>query len=284
MINFDTFSLTCFVAVAETGSFTNAAQKVGRTQSALSQQIAKLETQIGKSLFRRDKKISLTPDGEIFLSYAQQILKLHREAYDRIRQPDLEGEIRFGLPEDFASVYLSEVLSEFTARHPRVLLRVECDLTLTLFDRFKHNEFDMVLVKMSKPQDFPNGIEVWSETLEWVGTDLMDFSSSQPIPLVLSPSPCVYRDRALRALDESHQAWRIVFSSHSYAGTIAAVRAGMGMTVLPRIMIPSDLSIIPRSKGLPDLDDTHISLLKHIDTNIAINSFERHVVDRLKTP
>lgn len=279
---FDPFSLSCFLAVFETGSFTQASLKVGRTQSAISQQIAKLENQIGKPLFIRGKKITLTPDGEVFLSYAQQILKVQREAYDRFRQPDLEGEIRFGLPEDFASVFLADVLSEFASRHPRILLRVECDLTLTLFDRFKKNELDLVLVKMSKPQDFPNGIDVWSEALEWVGrTEIFKQNMDNPIPLVLAPIPCVYRERAIQALDQMQRRWRIVFSSHSYAGTVAAVKAGMGITVLPRNMIPDDLEIIPSKLGIPDLDDTHISLLKHVDTNAAINSFERFVISRL---
>lgn len=284
MMPFDSFSLTCFLASVETGSFTQAALKVGRTQSAVSQQIAKLENQIGVKLFVRDKTVYLTPDGEIFLSYAQRIIQIHNEAMDRFQHPDLEGEIRFGVPEDFASVYLADVLSEFTQRHPRILLKVECDLTLTLFERFKQNEFDLVLVKMSKPHDFPNGLDVWSETLEWVGkSNQLDLTASNKVkPLVLSPIPCVYRDHAIRSLDNHGLAWRIVFSSHSYAGTIAAVRAGMGITVLPRTMIPLDLDIISGSYDLPELDNTHISLLKHEQTNTAINSFERFVIEKLE--
>jgi DNA-binding transcriptional LysR family regulator len=116
-MNIDTVTLQCFLAVAETGSFTKAAERVNRTQSAVSQQMAKLENMLGKMLVTRGKTFSLTAEGEIFLSYARQIYVLHREVMDRFKEPDLEGEVRFGMPEDFASVYLSDVLVDFFRVH-----------------------------------------------------------------------------------------------------------------------------------------------------------------------
>lgn len=282
-MSFDALTLECFLAVTETGSFTRAAHKVSRTQSAVSQQIHKLESQIGKPLLLRGKKLTLTSEGEVLLDYAQKIIQLNRDAMDRFKEPELKGEVRFGLPEDFASVFLSEVLTDYALLHPRIVLNVECDLTLNLFKRFRNKEFDLVLVKMNRPEDFPNGMDVWSETLVWVGKKAILDVEDQPIPLVLSPQPCVYRARAIHALDKMNKNWRIVFSSHSYAGTIAAVKAGMGMTVLPRNMVPDELEIIRRSESLPNLDDTHISLLKHNEKNIAVNSFESFVVEKLKS-
>ena len=135
---------------------------------------------------------------------------------------------------------------------------------------------------MNRPEDFPNGIDVWSEALEWAGNKELFELDNQPIPLVLSPHPCVYRARAIHALEKANKKWRIVFSSHSYAGTIAAVKARMGVTVLPRNMIPDDIEVIKTGNAIPDLDDTHISLLKHNDKNLAVNSFEKFVMDRLK--
>jgi DNA-binding transcriptional LysR family regulator len=282
-MSFDALTLECFIAVAETGSFTRAAGRVGRTQSAVSQQITKLEGIIGKPLFTKTRYFSLTSEGEILLTYAKKIVQLNRDAMDRFKHPELHGEVRFGLPEDFASVFLSEVLTEFVSLHPRIMLNVECDLTLNLFARFKKKEFDLVLVKMNRPEDFPNGIDVWSEALEWVGSkNLTDFDEEQHVPLVLSPQPCVYRARAIHSLEKMNRKWRIVFSSHSYTGTVAAVKAGMGITVLPRNMVPDDLNIIRTNKQLPILDDTHISLLKHHSKNLAVNSFEKFVVERLK--
>lgn len=281
-MSFDALTLECFLAVKETGSFTHAASKVARTQSAVSQQIQKLENQLGTQLFVRGKNLTLTSEGEILLSYARKIIQLNRDAMDRFKQPELQGEVRFGLPEDFASVFLSDVLAEYASLHPRILLNIECNLTLNLFERFKKNEFDLVLVKMNRPEDLPSGMDVWSEALEWVGDRDLFSPDNQPMPLVLSPQPCVYRKRAIDALEKHSINWRIVFSSHSYAGTVAAVKAGMGVTVLPRNMVPDNLEIIRSAKSIPKLEDTHISLLKHHNQNLAVNAFEKFVVDRLK--
>jgi len=277
-MSIDTFTLQCFLAAAETGSFTKAAERVERTQSAISQQIAKLEQLLGKPLLVRGKTFSLTPEGEIFLGYARQIFALHREVLDRFKQPELEGEVRFGLPENFASVFLSEVLADFSRLHPRILLTIECDLTLNLFDRFKQKEFDVVLVKMNRPEDFPHGLDVWSEPLKWVGDPSL-IDPAKPVPLVLSPQPCVYRAAALRALENASRTWRLVFSSPSYAGTVAAVKAGMGITVMPATMIPEALATID-SKFLPTMKDTHVSLLKHQADNRAINALAGFVLKK----
>ncbi|MCW8871041.1 MAG: LysR substrate-binding domain-containing protein [Xanthomonadales bacterium] len=279
-MSLDSITLQCFIAVAETGSFTRAAERVARTQSAVSQQIARLEELLGKPLLLRGKALALTAEGEIFLGYARRIFALQHEAMDRFKEPELEGEVRFGLPEDFASVFLSDVLADFVRLHPRILLNVECDLTLNLLERFRQQQFDLVLVKMSRPEDLPNGLDVWTEPLEWVGDEgLVD--ADRPVPLILSPQPCVYRAGALEALDAAGRSWHLAFSSPSYAGTIAAVKAGMGLTVLPRNMIPPGCATAT-GKGLPVLTNTHISLLKHSARNPAVDSLEQFVLKQLR--
>jgi DNA-binding transcriptional LysR family regulator len=239
-----------------------------------------LENLLGKPLLIRGKAFALTAEGEIFLGYARQIFALHREAIDRFKEPELEGEVRFGLPENFATFYLSEVLADFSRIHPRILLKIECDLTLPLFERFKQKEFDLVLVKMNRPEDFPNGLDVWSEPLKWVG-DVNLIDPKKPIPLVLSPQPCVYRASALKTLEDAGRSWRLVFSSPSYAGAVAAVKAGMGITVMPHTMIPHELLALDASL-IPKLADTHVSLLKHRADNAAINTLEGFVLRKLK--
>ncbi len=279
-MNIDTITLQSFIAVAETASFTKAAERVGRTQSAISQQMIKLENMLGKRLVVRGKLLTLTPDGDIFLGYARQIFALHREAIDRFREPELEGEIRFGLPENFASTYLYEVLADFSRIHPRILLNIECDLTLNLFEKFKKRGFDIVLVKMNRPEDFPNGVDVWSEPLKWVGDGSL-ICPHKPIPLVLSPQPCVYRMAAINSLESTGRAWRLVFSSASYTSTVAAVKAGMGITVMPSTMIPDELHEI-ETKDIPNLPDTHVSLLKQKADNAIINALEGFVLKKLR--
>lgn len=278
-MNIDTMTLQCFIAVAETGSFTKAAERVGRTQSAVSQQINKLEASLDKPLFLRRKKFSLTPEGEVFLGYARKIFKLHSEVFDRFQKPELEGKVSFGLPENFVTAYLAEILADFSRIHPRILLNIECDLTLNLYEKFKRKELDLVLVKMNRPEDFPNGVDVWSEPLKWVGDSSL-ISDDKPVPLVLSPHPCVYRAAAVSALEAAGRPWRLVFSSPSYAGTIAAVKAGMGITVMPATMLPEDLNVVEHSL-LPKLVDSHVSLLKHSTDYPSVNTLEGFVLRRL---
>lgn len=283
-MSLDTITLQCFLALASTGSFTKAANRVGRTQSAVSQQITRLESFVGAKLIDRAKKASLTTEGELFQGYARKILDLQLEAIDHFKDPLLQGEVKFGLPEDFATLFLADVLVEFARIHPRILLKIECNLTMNLYDRFKAYDFDMVLVKMSRPHEFPYGQNIWSEKLEWVGNKAtLDDIAKDPksLPLVLAPQPCVYRARAISALDSSAIKWQIVFSSPSYSGTIAAVKAGLGITVLPKNMVPKSLSII-RTDWLPSLCDTHISLLKHDKTNSAVCSLEKFIIQKLK--
>jgi DNA-binding transcriptional LysR family regulator len=277
----DSLSLYCFVTLAETLNFTRTAERVGRTQSAISQQIAKLEEQLGRSLVQRGRKLALTLDGEVFLGYARQILSLQQEAVERFREPDLSGEVRFGLPEDFATFLLADVLAEFTKSHPRILLNVECDLTLNLLARFRQGEFDLVLVKTTRPDDIPRSVEVLTERLEWIGRpDGIPLTTTKALPLVLSPNPCVYRARALEALDKAGMAGRIVYTSPSFAGTVAAVKAGLGVTVLPTNMIPPDLQPL-RATSLPDLSDIHISLLAGNDS-ASVQSLSKDVLRYLR--
>lgn len=282
-MNLDTVTLQCFLALADTASFTKAANRVGRTQSAVSQQISRLETLLGSTLINR-RDFSLTSDGEIFKAYARKILALQLEAIDLFKEPLLQGEVKFGLPEDFATLFLADVLVDFTRIHPRILLKIECGLTVNLFDSFKKHDFDLVLVKMCRPNDFPYGQNIWSEKLEWVGNDtiLEQLAKDKTtVPLVLAPQPCVYRARAMSALDSLSLKWQIVFTSPSYAGTIAAVKAGLGITVLPKNMIPKSLKVIDED-WLPLLSDSHISLLKHDNTNNAVASLERFIIQKLK--
>ncbi|HCR85880.1 MAG TPA: LysR family transcriptional regulator [Alphaproteobacteria bacterium] len=278
----DTLSLRIFIALSETGNFTQAAERINRTQSAISQQIKKLEEDIGKILFDRSQRnIKLTSDGELFFGYAQKILEVRQELFSRFKEPEVQGEIKFGTPEDFATLYLPEVLSAFAASHPMVMLNVECDLTMHLIDKFNRGDYDLVVIKQLKVNEKNKGTTMWIEHLDWVSSARVNLDNKNKfLPLVLSPAPCVYRKRALEALDKAGIKWRIVYTSPSFAGTVAAVKAGLGITVLPRKMIPDSLSGI-RKKNLPDLHETYITLLQKKSASPAVNSFAEYIISHL---
>lgn len=250
----DTLQLKSFVAIAEAGTFGQAADIVHRTQSVLSMQIRKLEAQLGCALFdRTGRRVVLTPQGEVFLSYSRRILQLQREAYSRLHEPEVEGEIRFAAPEDFATQYLSSALSSFHQQHPRVRLNVACDMTMNLLDQFYRGEYDVILVKRD-PQNVTCGTNVWSEPLVWVASE--EFQPEGELSLVLAPLPCVYRARALSALDRVRRGWHISYASPSLAGTLAAVNAGLGVTVLPArfppVSAPSAHAFVCRRSPTPN--------------------------------
>ena len=277
----DTLQLKSFVAIAETGTFGRAAATVNRTQSALSLQIKKLEEQLGCELFdRTGRKVTLTPQGEIFLGYARRMIQLQWEAVSRLREPDVEGEIRFGTPEDFATHYLPDVLASFRQHHPRVQLKVECDLTLNLIDGFHRGAFDVILAKRD-PQRVKGGTKVWREPLVWAAAD--GYQPEERLSLVLSPQPCIYRARALAALDRAKRTWHISYTSPSLAGTLAAVKAGLGITVLPAHMIPVGVHPIRKETKLPHLADSEVALMKKDELSKVADIFAEHIVQRLES-
>lgn len=226
--------------------------------------------------------VRLTSEGEVLLSYARQILRTNDEAVSRLREPELEGLVRLGTPEDFATTHLPDVLAAFAQSHPRVALEVTCDLTLNLLTRFHAGEFHIVLVKR-EPQGSAGGVRVWREPLVWVGNDRTAPASDEPLSLVVSPQPCVYRKRAIMALDAAHRPWRVAYTSTSLAGTQAAVKAKLGLTVLPKNMVASGLQVFAGSEGLPELKDTEIAL--HCGQRPAARHVERlaeHIVVSLE--
>lgn len=273
--NIDTLLLKSFIATAETGSFSKAADIIGRSQSAVSLQIKKLEEGLNHPLFERGgRDITLTEQGEIFLGYARRMIELQWEAYSRINEPDVKGEIMFGVPEDFATHYLPEILASFSKHHPYVQLHVTCDLTLNLMSGFEKGDLDIVLVKRD-PQRVKGGTRVWREPLVWAAAE--HYRAKDPLPLVLSPKPCIYRDRALNALDKVRKPWQISYTSPSLAGTIAAVKAGLGVTVLPSNMVPAGLMSLSASHKLPRLADSEVALFKREQLSPAGIALASHI-------
>ena len=262
IVNLDLDLVRAFVTVAEARSFTRAGERLGRTQSAISLQIRRLEDRLGTTVLSRDPRhVVLTPQGEAFLPQARRLLRLNDEIIAELRADDLEGEVRLGAPEDFATVHLPQILGEFARAHPKVALAVTCDLTLNLLERLKDGALDVALVKR-EPLGPDLGVRVWREPLVWVAADASVLKPGEPAPLIIAPAPCVYRKRAIAALEAKGQTWRAAYTSPSLAGQHAALRAGLGLTVLPRDMTPNDLVVLGEAHGLPVLADAEIALLK----------------------
>lgn len=255
--------LRAFMTVVDAGGFSAAAERLRRGQSAISLQVKRLEDRLGvKLLDRTPRHLALTPEGELILDHARRLLRLHDELIARVAEQELSGVVRLGAPEDFATSHLPTVLARFARLYPRVALEVTCELTLQVLDRFQAGGLDLALVKR-EPQGPANGLGIWREPLVWVAGGNETPTDDDILPLVVSPRPCVYRKRATDALDHQGRRWRIIYTCASLAGTHAAVRAGLGVTVLPKEMVPADLLILnPDHAGLPHLADTEMALIE----------------------
>ena len=275
--------LRALVTVVECGGFSMAGERLGRGQSAVSLQIKRLEEQLGVQLLvRSPRQISLTSEGELILDQARRILSLNDELVTRAREPEIAGVVRFGAPEDFATSHLPNVLAQFAKNHPKVALDVTCELTLELLERFSSGNLDLALVKREPSEKSP-GLRVWREPLVWVGVDRKVLDGAVTIPLVVSPRPCVYRKRMTDSLDQKQRPWRIAYTCGSLAGSLAAVRAGLGITVLPKEMAPTDLTILNADMlDLPALEDTEMALVEAPGLTPAAERLRDHVIRQLE--
>jgi DNA-binding transcriptional LysR family regulator len=262
MHDIDTALLRTFAVLAETLSFSRTGERIGRSQSAVSGQIRRLEDLLGRRLLARDtRNVALTADGERLLAHARQVIAAADALLERFRTPEIAGTVRFGSPEDFATAWLPDILAAFARAHPAVRLTASCALTLPLMEDFAAGRLDLVVVKQDPGRRHPGARPLWREELVWVaapGRAAAPADAGAPLPLVLAPAPCVYRLRATRALDAARLAWREAFVSPSFAGQAAAVRAGLGYAVMPRGKVPDGLAVLD---GWPAPEAAEIALL-----------------------
>ena len=249
--------LRTFVTGHDLGTFAAAAERLGRSQSALSLQLRKLEAQTGEALLRKDGRgLALTPAGEIMLSYARRLIELNDEAVTAVRGTAVEGWVRLGLVQDFAESWLPALLGRFARAHPGVRVEARVDRGAILAAAVAKGDLDLALVWGDLPG--PHRTELAGMPIVWVGASQHALAAVRPVPLVTFEPPCVFRDAAVRALDRAGIPWRITFTSPSLAGLWAAVEAGLGVTPRTRQSVPSRLSILEGSGieggGIPKLN------------------------------
>ncbi|MEZ5626352.1 MAG: LysR substrate-binding domain-containing protein [Rhodocyclaceae bacterium] len=253
MLNLPTDLLRTFVKTVDTGSFTRAAEAVGRTQSAVSLQIRRLEALIDAPLFvRGSHRVRLTEQGLVLLDFGRRMLALNDEAVGSLRPAKVAGAVRLGAPHEYTASLLPEILGKFARSHPKVSLEVTCDLSKNLLGRLAQGEFDLVVALHDGPGD-GRGTPVLSEPLVWVGSPDHTRHEERPLPLVVAPPPCIYRSRVLATLNRQGLPWQIAYTSSSYSGILAAVRAGLGVTVLAGSTVPEGVRRLGEREGFPGM-------------------------------
>ncbi|MBH5390535.1 LysR substrate-binding domain-containing protein [Bradyrhizobium diversitatis] len=253
--------LRSFVSVVEAGGFTRAGARVHRTQSTVSQQIKRLEEDVGQLLLHRDgKDVRPTEAGERLLSYARRLLSLAEEARDVLRQPDSEGAIRLGIPEDFAAYRLPRLLGAFSRSHPGLRLDVRADQSKHLARDLERGELDLALYK--REAGGKDAIAVWPERVHWVTSKShpVDVAVSS-VPLIGFPLGCLYRAGAIHALESAGRAWHTAYTSSNLAGIQAAVAAGMGLSILSEMSIQSEHRVLTAKEGFAPINKTELALM-----------------------
>jgi len=261
--------LRSFVSVVEAGGFTRAGARVHRTQSTVSQQIKRLEDDIGQVLLHRDgKSVRPTEAGERLLSYARRLLSLAEEARDVLRQPDGEGAVRLGIPEDFAAYRLAKLLGAFARSHPGLRLDVRADQSKHLARDLERGELDLALYKREAGAN--GAIAVWPERVHWVTSKSHPIDLDVPsVPLIGFPLGCIYRAGAIHALESAGRAWHTAYTSSSLAGIQAAVAAGMGLSILSEMSIQPDHRVLTTKEGFAPINKTEVALMAAPDASPA---------------
>lgn len=251
--------LRTFATVADTGSFTAAGDILGRTQSAVSQQVRRLEDIVGKPLFSRTSRVvGLTGDGELLLEHALGILALNDEAIRRMNAPPIAGRLRLGVSEDFIPHQLPLLLARFCRAHPEIRLELMTGLSTALVTALDEGALDLVIAKRdAHPQA---GRVIWRERLVWIAFGDTVTDEDGTLPLVVLPAPCSYRKLMLDALRGGQRPWRIACTAHSIMGLRAAVLGGLGVSILGRSFVGWDLMEAPPALDLPALPDTEIAV------------------------
>lgn len=262
--------LRAFLLIAEGNSFTRSAAMLGRTQSAISMQIKRLEELLGQPVFARGRgnATELTPHGQYLLSRARQILALNDEVLTTFRTPQIAGTVRLGVPDDYAFGYLPPVLKRFADTHPAVQVDVLCEPSEDLVARLKRGELDLA-IPSSLQADGVNQIPLWRGQLVWVTSTRYAPHRLDPLPLALSsadplanPNSCEWASAAVRALETAGRRYRVAYISSSQVGTHAPVLAGLAVTVSAQAWLPEGLRPVRPDEGLPRLPEYGIVMIR----------------------
>ena len=260
MTVYDPALLVTLVTVAQTGSFTQAAARLGGRQPTVSQHISRLEQQTGRVLILRDThSVSLTADGEAMIGFARSILAAHDQAAAYFSGSRPRGRLRIGMSDDLAITRLPHILRDFRHEHPLVEFDLTVDQSGLLHQRLEENKLDVFLGK--RPRGEERGRLVKRERLVWVGTPTTKLDLTKPLPLIVYPAPSISRTEMHRALNRVRMPYRSACVCRGVNGLIAAVAAGVGVSALATSLVPPQLTPLGPAHRLPELGSIDLVLL-----------------------
>ncbi len=253
--------LRAFVSVAQLNSFTKAGELLGRSQPAVSLQIQRLEELVDEQLLLRNgKHLELSEAGSSLYGYANQILNLNDLAISQLSKSTVEGKIRLGIPSEFATVLMPKIVSRFAKAYPNVTLEVNCELSKSLLSKSGKASHDLILALEDSPSKTNSNL-VKTDELVWVASVDQPIGKTNVVPLIVAAQGCVYRNRAIKTLNQGNQPWQVVYTIPDLTGIQYAIQEGLGVTVLAKSTVPDNLKILTPSARFPALGEVGISLI-----------------------
>ncbi|MCG7626138.1 LysR family transcriptional regulator [Epibacterium sp. Ofav1-8] len=272
--------LKTFIAVCDTGSVTQAANRVGRSQPATSLQLQRLENLVGRKLVLWEKrKLILTEEGEYLLEYARRIIDLNDKVVANFASDDLHGMISFGAPDFYAASAVSTAMRAFRKRFPHVRVELHCATSTTLMDMINQGSLDLALVTHAYCGD--RGEVVCRQQLEWVVSADHELDLTPPVPLALLPPGNLLRDVAITALRRNQIESHIVATSESLGGILAAVNSGLAVGVLPRMVLNDQVQIVRPGADLPSLPKVDLALVCNSGSSKLADALSRQLASTL---
>lgn len=277
MINLDLELLRTLVAIAKHGTFAQAADAVCRTQSAITQQMQRLETLTHHPVFTKaGRNKTLTPHGEVLLRYAHQILALHDECVRTLHSENPAGVVRIGAPHDVADSIFPTVLAHVVRQLPRIQLEIQVDRSPLLMEAMHRGELDLTISSRFDPQ--LEGFVIRRSPTVWLASTRYVHNPTTPVPLILADEPSLYRKLALTALEQAQTAWQTHYVAPNLSGIKAALHAGLGITARNIELINNDFRVLGTSESLPLLPDVAYYLWMR---RSSPQSHTQHVYDLL---
>lgn len=278
----DLDQLKTFIAIADTGSFTRAAERVNKTQSAVSMQMRRLEERVERPIFVRDGRQSrLTAEGQLLLDYARRMLALNNETLAVFSENALSGSIRLGLPDDYAPRLLPCILAAFANSYPTIEVNVTCIDSSEVAARIRKGDLDLGIVTHGT-DNTGNSRIIRREPLLWVTSANHTAHCCDPVPLAVAPRYCCWRASAVDALEQRGKAHRVAYTSASAYALSGAVLAGLAVAVLPESAVMPEMRILRDRDGYPELPPCDIALLRASQaTDRVHDALAEHIISTL---
>ena len=277
----DIDQLRTFIAIAETGSFTKAAEVVHKTQSAVSMQMKRLEERLDRPIFARDGRASkLTEDGDRLLDYARRIVKLNIEALSSFSDPKLSGRVRLGVPDDYADRYLPEIMARFSRAYPGAELSVSCEPSHDRGERIDANDLDLAIITNTESNRPAETFR--RERLLWVTSNRHPTHHEDPLPLALGRPNCSWRRISMECLERVGKPYRVLYSSSNAGAVAAAVLAGLAVSVLPESGLRPGMRVLSPADGFPELPFCSVGLVRNPHESSALaEALAEHIISSL---